>query len=102
MNISGGGNCCANPMTTVTENTTTLFSLSPNPASNNVTVAMPLNTEMQSIQIINMLGEMVREIQIAAGTTSQQISLEGIAAGTYFFRMQSGEAIATEKMLITE
>lgn len=102
MNISGGGNCCANPLTGVEEQNSSLFSLAPNPAAREVNVTMPLCADVRTIQITNMLGETVREIQIAAGITSQQISLEGFAPGTYFFRMQSGEAITTEKLLVTE
>lgn len=102
MDISAGGNCCANPMTSVSEIQSPLFSLAPNPAANSVTLTLPSSAEVQTILITNMLGETIREIQITAGTTSQQISLEGFATGTYFFRMQSGEQITTEKLLITE
>jgi hypothetical protein len=102
MNISAGGNCCANPITEVAEADQTLFSLAPNPATNSVNVSMPSNADVQTIQITNMLGETVEQIQIAAGTTSQQIPLEGFAPGTYFFRMQSGETITTEKLVVTE
>lgn len=102
MNISTGGNCCANPLTEVAETEIALFSLAPNPATNEVNVQMPSSADIRTIKITNMLGETVREIQIAAGTTSQQISLEGFATGTYFFRMQSGETVSTEKLVITE
>lgn len=102
MHISNGGNCCANPITTVEETSAALFSLAPNPAAKEVNIIMPSAADVRTIQVTNMLGETVREIQIAAGTTAQQISLEGLCAGTYFFRMQSGENITTEKLLITE
>jgi hypothetical protein len=82
MNISTGGNCCANPMTSVSEKQTVLFSLAPNPATHEVNVNMHASADVHTILITNMLGETVREIQLAAGTTSQQLSLEGFAPGT--------------------
>lgn len=102
MNISGGGNCCANPLTGEEETTVDLFSLAPNPAVNYVTMRLPASGEVRTAQITNVLGETVREIQIASGSTSEQISLEGLGAGTYFFRMQSGENITTEKLVVAE
>lgn len=102
MNISGGGNCCANPLTEIEESAVRLFSLAPNPAGSSVTMSLPSSTEAHTAQITNLLGETVREIQIAAGTTSEYISLEGLAPGTYFFRMQSGENSTTEKLVIAE
>ncbi len=102
MSISTGGNCCANPLTEVEEVSAALFMLAPNPANDVVTIQSPYGGEGRTIQITNMLGETVCEIQLAAGTTSQEISLTDFAPGTYFFRMQSGEAITTEKLVITE
>lgn len=102
MDISYGGNCCANPLTTIAETNTALFSIAPNPASNEVNITMPSSPDVRTIQITNMLGETVSEIQIAAGTTSQQIPLETFAPGTYFFRLQNGAQITTEKLVIID
>jgi hypothetical protein len=102
MDISAGGNCCANPLTEVKENLYPEFSLAPNPANSEVSVLLPSSGDVRTMQITNILGETMREVQIAAGVTSQQISLEEFATGTYFFRMQSGGVITTEKLVITE
>ena len=102
MNISDGGNCCANPLTQVEEVTTDLFQLAPNPAKGAVTIQAPSSSETRMIQITNTLGETVREIQLDAGMTSLEISLEDFAPGAYFFRMQSGENCTTEKLVVTE
>lgn len=102
MNISSGGNCCANPLTGVEETLYPEFSLAPNPANSEVSVLLPSSGEVRTLQITNILGESVSEIQIAAGATSQRISLADFAPGTYFFRMQNGEAITTEKLVVTE
>jgi hypothetical protein len=102
MNVSAGGNCCANPLTSIEETSLASFSLCPNPATNAVGLSMNSVSDARTISITNILGEMVREIQIAPGTTSQMISLEGFATGTYFFRMQSGENISSEKLVVTE
>jgi len=102
VNISDGGNCCANPMLNVEETSAAAFSLSPNPASNSVTMLFPFAGQSHAVQITNVLGETVREIQIPALTTSQDISLEGLTPGTYFVRMQNGENFTTEKLIIKE
>jgi hypothetical protein len=102
MNISTGGNCCANPLMAVESPSASLFSLSPNPATDEVTLNLPADNACVAAEITNLLGEVVRSISIVPGTTSQQISLEGLAPGTYFFRMQSGETVTTEKLVITK
>lgn len=102
LNISAGGNCCSNPMTGIDNLSEPLFQLSPNPACGYVTVNMPTTSEVRTAEIVNVLGEVVCAISISPGTSSQQVSLVGFARGTYFFRMQSGESITTEKLIITE
>lgn len=102
VNISDGGNCCANPITGIEETETDLFALAPNPASNSVTLSLPASSVTQTVEITNLLGETVRAMEIAAGTTSQPISLEGLAPGTYFFRMQIDGVPASRKLIISE
>lgn len=102
MNVSAGGNCCANPLTGVEEKSAALFSLAPNPASGSVNVTLPSSGEVRLLQVTNVLGEVVREVQVAAGTTAQQVSLEGFAPGTYFFRMQNGASVTAEKLIVAE
>lgn len=102
LNISAGGNCCANPMTTLEETSADLFSLSPNPATDFVTMNMSTSDEIRVAEIVNILGEVVQSISVAPGTTSQQISLENLATGTYFFRMASSADVRTEKIVVAE
>lgn len=100
MNISTGGNCCANPLTGENEIQPALFTLSPNPAIDNVRIELPVNSNGKTAQIRNTLGEVVREIQIAAGIRTQDISLDGLSPGTYFFRVQDGDTITIEKLIV--
>lgn len=100
--ISSGGNCCANPLTGFQESAADLFSLSPNPATHEVTLILPEGNTVTSVEITNVLGEVVRTVRIAPAMNAQVISLEGLNPGTYFFRMQNGEQITTEKLVIAE
>lgn len=102
MNISAGGNCCANPLTSITDNNDEVIRLSPNPATDFITLTLSTTSETHSAEILNVLGEVVRTIIIAPGTTSQQVSMEDLAPGTYFFRMDVNAGFVSEKIIIAE
>lgn len=102
MSISAGGNCCANPLTSIAESNDEVISLSPNPATDNIALTTPSVNEVRCAEIVNILGEVVQTVTIAPGTTSQQISLENLAAGTYFFRMDINAELVTTKIIIVE
>lgn len=103
MNISGGGNCCANPITEVAENSiSSLFTVNPNPANGNIIVATPARSSATTLQIVNVLGDVVRTVNIAAGTMQTAVSLEGLNSGVYMFRMQSDSEITNTPVVVAE
>ncbi|HTF03250.1 MAG TPA: T9SS type A sorting domain-containing protein [Bacteroidia bacterium] len=103
IDISAGGNCCANPLTGIAATEThDLFTLSPNPGNGVFMLTLPSSGEVRNVEVLNLLGEIVRTVTIQPGTTAQEISLVDLGAGTYFVRMQSGEMMTTEKVVVTD
>lgn len=89
MNISSGGNCCANPIAMGADEPTLTEALtvSPNPSSGIFRVMLPENHSAASVEVVNLLGETVKTIPFASAASSVEISLEGEAPGLYFLRM---------------
>jgi hypothetical protein len=103
MNISGGGNCCANPITAVAENSiSSLFTVNPNPANGYTMVSTPAYSLATTLEIVNVLGEVVRTVNIAGGTMQTAVSLEGLESGVYMFRMQNDSEITTTAVVVSE
>lgn len=102
MNVSAGGNCCANPMLGTNEIAAEpAFTISPNPSNGIFTVTMD-RAQAAQLEIVNVLGEIVRTVTIPAGTSSTFFSLEGEAAGIYLLRMKSSSGIRTERIVLSE
>jgi hypothetical protein len=103
MNISAGGNCCANPLTEVEENSiSSLFTVNPNPANGSTIVSTPAYSSVTTLEIVNVLGETVRTVNIPAGTMQTVVSLDGLESGVYLFRMQNDSEITTTSVVISE
>jgi hypothetical protein len=103
MNISAGGNCCANPLTEVEENSiSSLFTVNPNPANGSTIVSTPAYSNTSTLEIVNVLGEIVRTVNIAAGTMQTIVSLDGLESGVYMFRMQNDSEITTTAVVVSE
>lgn len=99
MNVSSGGNCCANPLTTgIEESITNSFSVSPNPSNGIFHVTLPEGKTVTQLEVVNVFGQIVRTVTIN-GNASVDLSLEGEAAGIYFVRA-AGETTG-EKILLT-
>ena len=76
------------------------FKLYPNPSNNGVVFVEPKNAEKGSIEVINILGDVVaREEQTSA---TVKLDLGVLPTGTYFVKYRSGNAIRSEKLIITK
>ncbi len=64
----------------------TRINLYPNPAQNKVTVTFSGQQEPNSIQVLNMLGQVVLTQQIKGTISETQIDLSALPAGTYFLK----------------
>lgn len=101
MNVSAGGNCCANPLTTaVHENPEQdQLQVSPNPSHGNIHVQVPASAAGSTIEVVNVLGELIRSVPVN-GASSLELSLEGEADGVYFLRIAGSPS--AEKIVIGE
>jgi hypothetical protein len=75
------------------------FSMYPNPARANVIVRVPAGTGPATLTLCDALGRTVRTQQAAAGTDTA-FDLAGLAPGVYALRVQAGEAVATQKLVV--
>ena len=101
-NISAGGNCCVEPISTsIAENNSSVNSLSvsPNPSAGNFYVELPLGILAGDLKIFNVLGEEVRAMEISGSTT---VSLEGETPGIYLMQFTSGGKTFSRKIVLTE
>ncbi len=62
------------------------ITLSPNPAQESITLALPEN-ELHRVRVMNTLGSQVSALSDAAGATALDVS--GLAAGVYFVEVES-------------
>lgn len=64
------------------------FELYPNPTSDRVFVSVQSPTSQSlSLQITNLLGEVMTTVSLSSGMSHQEISLESFASGTYFYQL---------------
>jgi hypothetical protein len=100
-NISTGGNCCIDPLTTsIAENTAaTELAVTPNPSNGNFLITLPNGISEGEIKIYNALGEEIRALHASSSTP---ISLEGEAAGIYFVRLLTENGIYSQRLIISE
>jgi hypothetical protein len=70
----------------------------PNPAAENVTIALPPNTNKAELFIYTMQGQLLSQTQILG---TQNISTGNLANGLYLFVIQSnGNIVGREKVII--
>lgn len=73
------------------------FSLYPSPAHGTATVRVPAGPA--TLTLLDGLGRTVRT-RVAPANTDVVIDLVGLAPGVYALRVQSGEAVATQKLVV--
>lgn len=78
----------AEPVATPDPDSRSLVSLYPNPFSNYATLEIQNPEKVKGIQLINMLGQVVRHIDYSKGEDTI-IERKGLPAGLYYLRIQS-------------
>lgn len=84
------------PTLSIENSKTSVFSLYPNPASNNVVVSS--NYEAATIEIYNMTGKQIMNRKLNFGTNHLNVSK--LASGIYLARFVSESKIETKKLII--
>ena len=78
-------------------------SVFPNPAKNNATVKVNLNsTTKVQVQVLNTVGQVVKTVsaQGQAGSNSINVDLGGLASGIYLVSIKADNASSTKKLVI--
>lgn len=72
----------------------------PNPFSGKITIKYH---NIQSIEVINVIGEKVRKIDLSAAETKAEIDFESLPSGVYFYRTYNdGVIVETKKIVKTK
>lgn len=73
------------------------FSLSPNPAKSTLNIQSKEGTEISSISIYNVMGQLMMVVPTASQT--QSVDVSQLATGNYFVKIISGKGTATSKFI---
>ena len=94
----------AGPLATTTGLTAATVSVFPNPAHQTVTVLVPAVRGTATVQatLLNVLGQTVRQQQVALPTTGTRLTLDvsGLATGVYLLRLQAGAETLTRRITV--
>lgn len=79
-----------------------LYSVYPNPTSDELTIDIPGNEFDCSLEIINSIGQVVYTSTIPMHTNITNISLTNIEAGNYIVKLKSSNRTSTKKLVIVK
>ena len=65
------------------DNVESVLRVYPNPAKNTVVITLPIRASSSVVTVLDVNGRKVMQKQINAGTTSQTLTVSGLAAGRY-------------------
>jgi len=76
----------------------TEFTLFPNPSADHIVLALPENASAQRLKVINTLGQVVLEREVAASMGEININLSGLPTGVYVVKIsgEGAEAFASK------
>ncbi len=67
-----------------TQKTTTSFQISPNPATNQISISYPSDSEWQSFQLFNANGQLLQNFRVNGNGTLLRVDCSHYPAGIYF------------------
>ncbi|HXD92677.1 MAG TPA: T9SS type A sorting domain-containing protein [Bacteroidia bacterium] len=81
-----------------------ISNISPNPASNNVSLNYDLKSTTQpaSVKIYNMLGTLIKTASLEAYSTNTKIDITSLEEGMYFYSViVGGKAVKTSRLVVS-
>ena len=91
---------------TISTTETSFIDVYPNPVSNESTISFSLNQSQNvSLKIFDVNGKFVSSLadrNFEEGEHQIEFNAEKINAGIYFLKMQAGEFLKTEKLIVTK
>ena len=85
--------------TIAVNNASTTFSISPNPASNNIVVTHPAGDQHSIIRLLQGDGKVVMTQSISAGSVQSTLDISKLTPGLYYVVVNSGKATNTFKLV---
>ncbi len=73
--------------------------VSPNPAQEFVNLGFS-DLSVSTIQVINQMGVLVKDLKVTSSTNKYQLSLQGIRSGMYFIRVYTDKGVIVKRLLI--
>ncbi len=92
-------NFCTNDPVSVEEQAEASFTVYPNPASNELTVALPEGIQGERIALVNNLGQVVLEKALRQEQQSS-FDVSTLAKGWYTVRVVNGSTVLTQKLIV--
>ena len=76
------------------------ISIFPNPASSEITLGYTGNKQLESATIINVNGQIVKQLDLTNFNQSQQISINDLSKGVYFMQIVSEDQTIVKKLIV--
>jgi hypothetical protein len=75
------------------------LTLYPNPTAGSVRLALTIPSALRSqVQVFDLTGRLVQKASFVG--SSLELPTQGLSAGTYFVRVQSGTAVAVQRLVV--
>jgi hypothetical protein len=75
------------------------ISLSPNPVNNNLMVQHPKFTSEAHIQVVNVNGQLIKNVRVAANAVISYVDMSGFTSGIYHIVFKSGSDKFTKTVI---
>ncbi|MDP2384953.1 MAG: GEVED domain-containing protein [Bacteroidota bacterium] len=89
------------PFVGIKENTSSQFSMFPNPAKNLVTIKISKEQTGSIITVVDMLGNKVIE-NLSPKNNELSINLDSLSNGVYFVSIENGKVHTTKKLIVSK
>ena len=78
------------------------FGIYPNPTTNNFTIVLDKNAEVQVVSLLDLEGKLIMDLtsMVTVGNQKVEVNTSGIAAGIYFVSVMSTNGTGTQKIVI--
>jgi hypothetical protein len=76
------------------------FVAGPNPARTAVTIYRQGNNEAAHIELVDVNGQLKKQVNLAATTYSTSIDVSGLSKGIYLLKLTTAKGIQTEKIMV--
>jgi hypothetical protein len=86
--------------TTIDSTSTGVLTISPNPSTGTIIVAVSANRFVREVRLVNVLGVVVKRMQYAAGLHTATVNAPGLAAGVYIVQVYDGGQWTSRQVVI--